>query len=247
MSAVNNLLWVRYRDNFIFSLLTTMCKGQSLQAAAEAKPTRVKCLFAKVFRKKLTLEQWGTELDFLECHLKDIPRCEPLTMRRIHWEMRDGSPTPSRLKKLMNPEAPSTSDMLRTFILNEVKKCAYYRMTPQGATTNLHCVIDLMQHKQCVRDWWKPKMQHCVVQWGLHLPRDIALTARRPLRALYARRWRDLPVFCRTCNDVMTSVWLLRHTYMHMPSRLRNMLSLVFVGAENKLYQLVPIVPPCLL
>ena len=99
MSEINNLLWVKCRDNFILCLLITMLKGHSLQAAAEAQLTRVKRLSAKFFRMKLTLEQWGTELDFLECHLKDVPRSEPLTMHHIQMGNAKWFPRPVEAQK----------------------------------------------------------------------------------------------------------------------------------------------------
>ena len=58
-SQLNNLMWVRYRDSFITCLLNTKRKNQSLQSATEAKLHCVKQSFAKVYRVKLTLEQWG--------------------------------------------------------------------------------------------------------------------------------------------------------------------------------------------
>ena len=101
----------------------------------------------------------------------------------------------------MDPDAPNTRDMLRTFIPNEVKKCTYYRVTATGATSNLDGVIRLMEHKQYTSDWWRPKLRQCATRWGLSLqggpsaPREITLTVRRLLRSLYGRRSRDLPFF----------------------------------------------------
>ena len=141
-----------------------------MQSAAEAKIACVKKLFAKVFRIKLTLEQWGTELDFLECHLGDITGPGPITRRRIQWDMPEGSSTPSTPRKLMDPDAPNTRNMLRAFIPNEVKKCTYYRVTATGATSNLNVVIRLMKHKQYTCDWWRPKLRQCATRRSLSLP-----------------------------------------------------------------------------
>ena len=163
-------MWVRYRDNFITCFLITRRRDRSLQSAAEAKIAHMKKLFAKFFRMKLTLEQWGTELDFLECHLGDITGLDPITMRRIQWDILEGSSTPSRPRKLMDPDAPNVRDMLRTFIPNEVKKCTYYRVTATGANSNLDGVIRLMEHKQYTSDCWRPKLTQCATRWGLSLP-----------------------------------------------------------------------------
>ena len=64
-SELANLMWVRYMDNFITCILITIRKGQTLQAAVQSRLARIQKLFAKVFHMKLTLEQWGVELDFL--------------------------------------------------------------------------------------------------------------------------------------------------------------------------------------
>ena len=191
-SELNNLMWVRYRDNFITCILITIRKGQTLQAAVQSKLARIQKLFAKVFHMKLTLEQWG-ELDFLECHLGDITGSYPITMRHIPWTTPEGASTPSRPQKMMDQDAPSACDMLTTFVPNEVKKCAYYRMTASGATNNLQGVIQLMQQKGYTKEWWQPRLRHCANKWGLKLPggpcaprRDHARgaeVAAQPLRA----------------------------------------------------------------
>ena len=153
-SELDNLMWVSYRDNFITSILITIRKGQTLQAAVQSKLARIQKLFAKVFHMKLTLEQWGVELDFLECHLGDITGSDPITMRHIQWTTPEGASTPSRPQKMMDQDAPKACDMVTAFVPNENKKCAYYRMTPAGATNNLQGVIQLMQQKGYTKEWW---------------------------------------------------------------------------------------------
>ena len=123
------------RDNFATLLTITLKKNETLQTAVQRKTKQVKANFKSVFNRAVTLEQWGEEIDYLECRLGDIAGEQPIQMKHTQWTTPAGSSTPARPSKLIDTTAPNAKDMLATFMpnVNEVKKSTWYRLSHRTA------------------------------------------------------------------------------------------------------------------
>ena len=92
--------------------------------------------------------------------LSHTPRGHTLAGGGPHeWDSPPGTPTPSRLLQLT---ASNASNMVVTFVPNEVKNVARYRLSSAVATENLGA-------ERCPETWWFLTLRRSATR-GLHYP-----------------------------------------------------------------------------
>ena len=167
---LDQILWCRYRDNFSVNTAVTLRPNEPVSAAVARRASTIQKHLKSVFNMRVTLEQWGHEIDYLESRLGDVQSPTPLRVKSTQWTCSPGTPTPPRPQKLIDPTAPNARDMVRTFVPNEVKKSAWYRLSPVVATENLSQLVTLLNAKSYPPTWWTQPLRRSATRWGLKLP-----------------------------------------------------------------------------
>ena len=168
--SLDAALWSRYRDNFSVNTAVTMRRNETLTDAVQRRAGVLQKQFKSVFNMSVTLEQWGTTIDYLESNLADVHGPQPLHTKTIQWDSPPGVSTPPRISKLIDPTAPNARDMVTTLVPNEVKKSAWYRLSPAAATENLSSLVHLLTTKKYPNTWWANTLRKSAGKWGLQLP-----------------------------------------------------------------------------
>ena len=167
---LDQVLWCRYRDNFSVTAAVTLRPNEPVSATVARRASTIQKHLKSVFNMRVTLEQWGHEIDYLESRLGDVQGPTPLRVKSTQWTCSPGTPTPPRPQKLIDPTAPNARDMVRTFVPNEVKKSAWYRLSPVVATENLSQLVTLLNAKSYPPTWWTQPLRRSATRWGLKLP-----------------------------------------------------------------------------
>ena len=167
---LDQILRCRYRDNFSVNTAVTLRPNEPVSAAVARRASTILKHPKSVFNMRVTLEQWGHEIDYLESRLGDVQGPNPLRVKSTQWTCSPGAPTPPRPQKLIDPIAPNARDMVRTFVPNEVKKSAWYRLSPAVATENVSQLVTLLNAKSYPPTWWTQPLRRSATRWGLKLP-----------------------------------------------------------------------------
>ena len=109
------------------------------------KATLAMTLFHSVFSMELQLEQWGKELDFLGARLCNVRGPEPIKKKAPTWQTHLGSPHPPSGQRMISAIAPNAKQMITSYIPNEIKACAHYRMSTTTVAHNVQDVETLME------------------------------------------------------------------------------------------------------
>ena len=116
---------------------------------------------------ELQVEQWGHELDFLGATLGDIRGETPIRKKSPIWESPRGAAHPSSVQRMIHPHAPNARQMVESYMPNEVRSCAHYRLTTKTALRNVSVVERLLTAVGYPPAWWKPLVRKHVQKWGL--------------------------------------------------------------------------------
>ena len=121
-AVLENMLWAGYRDNFL--VLLGLSQGQyrdvEIQKTFEA--------FQQLTGMGVTLEQVDTEINFLECTLRDPLGDCPIAVRDLM--SKESKSTLCQIRKILSPVAPNTQGALISMVPNDVKKSQHLKLTP---------------------------------------------------------------------------------------------------------------------
>ena len=159
--------WMRYRDNYIILMLICAKTPEQLQQAVQRETAQAIQDFSDVFGMELQVEQWGHELDFLSATLGDIRGETPIRKKSPIWESPKGAAHPSSVQRMIHPHAPNARQMVESYVPNEVRSCAHYRLTTKTALRNVSDVERLLSAVGYPPAWWKPLVRKHVQKWGL--------------------------------------------------------------------------------
>ena len=159
--------WMRYRDNFIILLLIHARTPEQLELAVKHETKQVMTDFSQVFGMELQVEEWGHELDFLNATLGGVRGTAPNRKKGPTWSAPLGAAHPSSVQRMINPQAPNARQMVESYVPNEVRSCAHYRLTTAAVLRNVSEVEQLLSTVGYPPVWWKPLVRKDVQKWGL--------------------------------------------------------------------------------
>ena len=138
-----------------------------LHRAVECATEQAMQDFSQVFGMELQVEQWGRELDFLSATLGDVRGETPMRKKSPVWNSPVGAAHPSSVQRMIHPHALNARQMVESFVPNEMRSCAHYRLTPAAALRNESEVETLLSTLGYRLTWWKPLVRKHVQKWGL--------------------------------------------------------------------------------
>ena len=145
--ALSTRDWVRYRDNFVVLLLIVAADDGALPLKVNTEANQA---FGQVFGMELQFEQWGPELDFLnECTI---------------------SAYTLSTQTMTHPHVSNTQQMIASYIPNEMRACAHYRLDGSTARQNVsevEALLTAMNYPPTPPTWWIPLIRKHVQKWGL--------------------------------------------------------------------------------
>ena len=164
-------LSVRYRDNFLAHIIVR--GSQSARTWEEAVTRR-----AMVVQKHIehltgmrsTIEQFGPEMDFLECRLRPLHTADYIRVKSAVVNPPPQSAIAGDLRKMLDPRAPNTPKMLQSAVPNMARKAQHYRASCTGATQNFSQMGGLLQCKGYTKSAWKPKLREMARRWDMPYP-----------------------------------------------------------------------------
>ena len=71
------------------------------------------------------------------------------------------------MQRMINPQAPNARQMVESYVPNEVRSYAHYRLTTAAALRNVSEVEQLLSTVGYPPAWWKPLVRKHVQKWGL--------------------------------------------------------------------------------
>ena len=116
LEELNHLMWLRYRDNFLF-----LHQPMGVHFCMDLLTAKIQPGFAKMSDMEIPIEHQGQHLTFVECELCSPSGPNPLSLPNYADQPMQGS-SPPQWKKMLDVSAPNAQCMLQSWIPSVVNK-----------------------------------------------------------------------------------------------------------------------------
>ena len=145
--GLQHAIWIRYRDNFLFVM--RRLPNVNLPVLHESYRQELEILTGV----RITLEQVGTTIRFLECQLSTTASAHPIALPNF-LAVDEKPSSPSYVRKVIDGGALNWQSMLASVVPNRVKKGFHYCLSRASIELNLRRIYDFMRTKYGVLASW---------------------------------------------------------------------------------------------
>ena len=143
---------VRYRDNFLVLLLTSLAHTDP-----HVTVQRVADTLHETLGMELTVECISGVLPFLEANLfVSSSHDVEISVKPPVFHCGPGASHPASHQRMLDHFSPNTPPMLASFVPNQVLKAMHYAFGSEIIFFNICCLMLLLTSKQYPASWWKP-------------------------------------------------------------------------------------------
>ena len=181
LALLLGLTWARYRDN-----IYVVGPGSAITQHL----THLTKTFQWVYQMPVKLEQVGSDLSVLECHLKLTP-CPPEMspcsfLPQIYWHGKLLPPSLGGLcqwHRWVSPSSHNFSTTIKSLIPSALHKCALWSWTMEAFLTNVSNLMCILVKKEYPNKAW-----HLLDQWLRKRNPKLAIT--KEIRESATKAWR---------------------------------------------------------
>ena len=119
---------------------------------------------------KSTIEQYGRDLDFLECRLRPLDIDDFIRVKSAVLSPPEGSSHPGDTRRMIDPSAPNAPRMLQSAMPNMGRKSQFYRTSLSRATANFAQMGGVLHCKGFDQGLWAPKLRYMARRWDIPTP-----------------------------------------------------------------------------